>query len=139
LPFAELCFTDPSGRVLQQGDVHRELQTFLSNHRRAWSSCRAITARACKCARLLWELGTTRRLRQVVCATEAIAAERCRFLRYRGVEPTTAACLSGTAAGDAVGRTRFTVRRPAEVIGPSVAGWASAAPRPARARSARLR
>jgi hypothetical protein len=33
--FVSLCFTDPSGRRIQQAGVHRELQAFLSEHPRA--------------------------------------------------------------------------------------------------------
>src|SRR5262245_7046021 len=123
--FAELCFTDPSGGALRQGDVHRELQNFLSGHRRALVELPRDHGKSVQvCARLLWELGRDPALRiKVVCATEAIAAERCRFLRdsvatncrLRLVFPELRPARPWEA-------TRFTVRRPAEVIGPSVAG-----------------
>lgn len=123
--FVELCFTDPSGAPLRQGAVHVELQQFLSRHRRALVELPRDHGKSMQiCARLLWELGRDPSLRvKVVCATEARAADRCRFLRdavatnrrVRLVFPELRPAKPWEA-------TQFTVRRPAEGIGPSVAG-----------------
>src|SRR5262249_1480007 len=73
--------------------------------------------------RLLWELGRNPGLRvRIVCASETLAAERGRFLRdaltanarLRLVFPHLRPARPWEA-------TRFTVARPAHVIGPSVA------------------
>ena len=81
--FIEFCFTDPSGRGLRQAPVHRDLQDFLSRHRRALVELPRDHGKSVQiCLRLLWELGRDPSLRvRIVCASDAMAAERCRFLR----------------------------------------------------------
>jgi predicted phage terminase large subunit-like protein len=75
------------------------------------------------CIRVLWELGRNPALRvRIVCATESLAAERGRFMRdaipsnrrLRLVFPQMRPAKPWEAIG-------FTVTRPAQVIGPSVA------------------
>jgi predicted phage terminase large subunit-like protein len=121
--FAALCFTDPAGRPLRPAAVHRDLQRFLTRHRRALVELPRDHGKSVQvCIRLLWELGRnpSRRIR-VVCATEALAAERGRFLRdalctnrrLRLVFPHLQPAQPWEA-------TRFTVGRPAHLIGPSV-------------------
>jgi len=77
------------------------------------------------CGRILWELGRNPGLRvKIICATDAVARERSRFLRrairhngrVRDVFPHLRPAQPWTAAA-------FTVARPAEVIGPSVAAF----------------
>src|SRR5262249_28756677 len=81
--FAELCFPDPAGRPLRQARVHRELQASLAAHRRALIELPRDHGKSVQvCIRLLWELGRDPALRvKIVCASDALAAERCRFLR----------------------------------------------------------
>lgn len=77
------------------------------------------------CGRVVWELGVQPALRiKIVCATEELAAQRTRFLRdaiaknpaVRVVFPKLLPATPWTAAA-------FTVVRPAETIGPSVAAF----------------
>jgi predicted phage terminase large subunit-like protein len=124
--FAEFCFTDPAGRPLRQAQVHRDLQAFLDQHRRALIELPRDHGKSVQIGlRVLWELGHDPSLRvKIVCASDALAAERCRFLRD---------ALAGNSRLHLVfphlrpGRpwtvTRFSVRRPAEVIGPSVVAF----------------
>jgi predicted phage terminase large subunit-like protein len=124
--FAEFCFTDSAGRPLRQGQVHRDMQAFLADSPRALVELPRDHGKSQQaCLRLLWELGHDPSLRvKVVCASEALAAERGRFLRdaiaanarLRLVFPELRPAKPWTA-------TRFTVRRPAEVIGPTVAAF----------------
>jgi len=77
------------------------------------------------CARLVWELGRDPALRiKIVCSTGSIAAERSRFLRAAIAEnervhmvfPELLPSIPWSA-------DRFTVLRPTEIIGPSVAAY----------------
>lgn len=121
--FIELCFTDPSGEHLEQAPVHKALQAFLSGNQRALVELPRDHGKSTQvCARLVWELGRDPSLRvKIVCASEALAAERGRFVReaiqgndeVRRVFPDL---LPSHPWSD----TRFTVTRPASVIGPSV-------------------
>jgi predicted phage terminase large subunit-like protein len=121
--FIQLCFSDPSGQPIRQGKVHRELQAFLSAHRQALIELPRDHGKTTQvCARVLWELGRQPALRiKIVCASEALAAERGRFLRdavannmwLKVVFPH----LKPSQPWSAV---RFSVCRPADVIGPSV-------------------
>src|SRR5262245_40280067 len=122
--FATFCFTDPAGHPLRPAVVHRELQTFLSQHARALVELPRDHGKSVQvCIRLLWELGRNPGLRiRIVCATEALAAERGRFMRdaiqgnarLRIVFPELRPARPWEATG-------FAVVRPAQVIGPSVA------------------
>jgi len=128
--FITLCFTDPTGNAVEQAAVHEELQAFLSAHPKALIELPRDHGKSFQvCGRLLWELGRNPGLRvKVVCATEAVAAERSRFLRdaiahngwVRRVFPDLIPATPWAA--DA-----FTVARPADVIGPSVAAFGSCA------------
>src|SRR5438045_1346148 len=74
-------------------------------------------------ARILWELGRDPSLRvKVVCSSEALAAERGRFLRdaVAGNARLRLAFPHLTPAKPWEA-TRFSVKRPADLIGPSVA------------------
>lgn len=121
--FARFAFADSFGRPLAQAAVHRELQAFLTAHDRALIELPRDHGKSMQlCIRLIWELGHRPDLRiKLVCATEAIAAERGRFLRQsltnnrlvRFVFPELKPLAPWSD-------TRFTIRRPAETIGPSV-------------------
>jgi hypothetical protein len=80
--FIQLRFSDPSGQPIRQGKVHRELQAFLSAHRQALIELPRDHGKMTQvCARVLRELGRQPSLRiKIVCASEALAAERGRFL-----------------------------------------------------------
>ncbi|MFL5339014.1 MAG: hypothetical protein ACJ8F7_02510 [Gemmataceae bacterium] len=121
--FARFAFRDENGQPLRQAAVHRELQGFLSAHDRALIELPRDHGKSVQvCLRILWELGRRPALRvKVVCASEALAAERSRFLRdairrNRRVRMTFPALVPA----EPWTAERFTVRRPAEVIGPSV-------------------
>src|SRR5437016_3196710 len=81
--FADFCFRDAGGRHLRQALLHRELQDFLSNHRHALVELPRDHGKSVQiCLRILWELGRNPNLRvKIVCASDALAAERSRFLR----------------------------------------------------------
>jgi phage terminase large subunit-like protein len=121
--FVRSCFTDPAGQKLVPGQVHIDLQNFLSANRHALVELPRDHGKSTQvCARIVWELGRNPGLRiKMVCASEALAAERGRFIRRaiesnRSVRGTFPHLLPGTPWSD----TRLTVARPAEVIGPSL-------------------
>src|SRR5262245_35099259 len=121
--FAELCFTDGLGRRLRQGQVHRDLQEFLSRHSRALIELPRDHGKSLQvCIRVLWELGHDPSLRvKIVCAAHAMAVERCRFLREAiPHNPLVRRAFPDLRHAQPWGTTRFTIRRPANVIGPSV-------------------
>ncbi len=121
--FAELCFADPSGQPLRQAAVHRDLQAFLTRHRFALVELPRDHGKSVQaCVRALWELGRDPSLRiKIVCASDALAAERGRFLREAiAHNPWVRLAFPGLRPGRPWTETRFTVRRPADVIGPSV-------------------
>jgi predicted phage terminase large subunit-like protein len=121
--FAAFVFTDPSGRTLRPAPVHREIQAFLSCQSRALVEMPRDHGKSVQiCIRILWELGRNPALRvRVVCATEALAVERGRFIRnaidcnrrLRLVFPHLRPGLPWEAV-------RFTVRRRGHVLDPSV-------------------
>ncbi|MCZ2340286.1 MAG: hypothetical protein LC104_00645 [Bacteroidales bacterium] len=122
----EFCFTDSLGHPLRQATVHRELQQFLTGHTRALIELPRDHGKSLQmCGRVLWELGHNPALRvKLVCATETLAAERSRFLReaiaanprLRLVFPHLRPARPWTAEA-------FTIVRPADVIGPTVAAF----------------
>jgi len=121
--FAEFAFTDSDGRRLRQAPVHRELQAFLSRRARALVELPRDHGKSMQvCLRVLWELGRRPALRvKLVCATEALAVERGRFLRQAiAANGRVRLVFPHLAAADPWSAERFTIRRPAEVIGPSV-------------------
>jgi len=121
--FAELCFTDTAGGLLRQARVHRDLQAFLDRHRLALIELPRDHGKSVQiCIRILWELGRDPSLRvKIVCASDAVAAERCRFLRNAIAQNECVRLVfPELRPGRPWGATRFTIRRPADVIGPSV-------------------
>ncbi len=121
---AAFAITDSAGRTLRPAPVHRDVQAFLTRHPRALIELPRDHGKSVQvCIRLLWELGRNPGLRiRIVCASEALAVERGRFIRdaiesnqrLRLVFPW----LRPGVPWEAV---RFTVRRPGGVLGPSVA------------------
>ncbi len=124
--FLEFAFADSRGLPLKQADVHSEIQRFLGEQNRALIELPRDHGKSVQlCGRLIWELGRNPGLRiKLVCATDALAADRSRFLRdqiannrrvrlaFPNLLPSTPWCAEA-----------FTVRRPAEAIGPSVASF----------------
>src|SRR5262245_30165788 len=121
--FMALCFTDPQGQPLQQGLVHKEVQAFLSEHRYALVELPRDHGKSTQvCGRILWELGQRPALRvKLVCASEAVAAERSRFLRDALMNnPWLRQVFPALRPSKPWSVVRFTIRRPASVIGESV-------------------
>jgi phage terminase large subunit-like protein len=124
--FIEVCFTDPLGRRIRQAAVHRELQAFLTGHPRALVELPRDHGKSFQvCCRIVWELGHNPGLRvKIVCATEAIAAERARFIRdaVAGNE-WVRKVFPNLTPSDPWAADNFTLERPAPVIGPTVAAY----------------
>lgn len=122
--FLRYCFTDPAGRRVEQAPVHRELQAFLSAHPRALVELPRDHGKTFQvCGRVVWELGKNPGLRvKVVCATQAVADERGRFIRDAVAgNPWVRDVFPGLRPAAPWARRGFTVRRSADVIGPNVA------------------
>lgn len=121
--FVETCLTDPQGRLLRQAPLHRELQRFLTDHPRALAELPRDHGKSTQvCGRILWELGRDPSLRvKIVCASEALAVERSRFLRDAlEHNPRVRLVFPNLRPARPWGETRFAIDRPASVIGPSV-------------------
>ena len=103
--------------------VHRELQQHLSRHRCALVEMPRDHGKTMQvCLRVIWELGNNPNLRiKIVCASEAIALDRSRFLRQqiernplvRQVFPRLMPAYPWQAEA-------FTVARRPGILGPSV-------------------
>jgi hypothetical protein len=121
--FLRGCITDAAGTLLQLAPVHERLQRFLLEHRRALVELPRDHGKSTQvCGRILWELGRNPSLRvKIVCATDAIAIQRCRFLRdqiernqrLRAIFPDLLPARPWRAES-------FSIQRPGDVIGPSV-------------------
>jgi predicted phage terminase large subunit-like protein len=124
--FVAICLAGRHRRPRPLPPIHRQLQTFLTAHTRALIELPRDHGKSTQvCARLIWELGRNPGLRiKIVCASEALAIERGRFVRdaiagnphLRFIFPTLQPSAPWTA-------TQFTVTRPAQIIGPSVAAF----------------
>lgn len=124
--FVAVCFADSSGRPVEQGEIHRQLHDFLGANRRALVELPRDHGKTFQvCARIVWELGRNPGLRvKVVCATEAVAAERSRFLRDAiAGNPWVQKVFTHLKPATPWAADAFTIRRPADVIGPSVAAF----------------
>lgn len=124
--FLELCFTDPAGGPVRQAGVHRELQAFLSCQSRGLVELPRDHGKSLQvCGRVLWELGRAPALRvKLVCATDQLAAERSRFLREAVAgNPRVRLVFPHLRPARPWAADAFTVARPADAIGPSVAAF----------------
>lgn len=124
--FLEFCFADPAGHSLQQAPVHRELQAFLTARRKGLIELPRDHGKSVQvCGRIVWELGHNPALRvKLVCATDALAAERTRFLRDAvATNPRVRMVFPDLLPADPWAADSFTVRRPADAIGPTVAAF----------------
>jgi len=124
--FVRGCLRDNFGRPLLDAAVHKELHAFPTAHPFAVVELPRDHGKTTQVGgRILWELARAPGLRVViVCATEALAKARCRHLR------NTIAANAGLhtvfpelVPGNFWTQTAFTVERPAEVVGPSVAAF----------------
>src|SRR5262249_13012295 len=121
--FAAFCCTDSLGRPLCQAALHRDVQDFLGRHPRALVELPRDHGKSVQvCIRILWELGHRPGLRvKVVCASDALAVERCRFLRDAVTHNDRLPLVFPELRPEKPwGVTRFTLQRPGHVIGPSV-------------------
>lgn len=121
--WAEFAFRDAEGRPLRQGTIHRQLHHFLSQQPRALIELPRDHGKTMQVMiRILWELGHRPWLRvKIVCATDALAIERGRFLRDSiSDNPRVRLVFPGLLPGTPWTPERFTVRRPTEIVGPSV-------------------
>lgn len=106
--------------------VHDELQDFLTAHPRAIVELPRDHGKTTQvCGRLLWELGHNPGLRiKLVCGTEALAAERGRFLRDTIANSWQLKMVFGDLRPSQPWSVEaFTVSRPTDTIGPSVAAF----------------
>jgi phage terminase large subunit-like protein len=107
-------------------EVHASLQKHLTDHRLALVELPRDHGKTTQvCLRILWELGNNPNLRvKVVCASEAVARDRSRFLRsnieqndrLKMVFPNLRKSAPWLATG-------FSVKREANVLGPTVAAF----------------
>lgn len=124
--FIGYALRDPHGHPLRQATVHRELQQFLSATARGLVELPRDHGKTVQvCGRVLWELGRNPGLRvKLVCATDALAADRSRYLRNQIVHnPLVHLLFPDLLPGLPWAAEAFTVVRPAEVVGPSVAAF----------------
>ncbi len=124
--FIRYALTDNAGHLVKQSLIHEELQDFLTQHAMALIELPRDHGKSFQiCGRVLWELGRNPELRiKIVCATEAVARERCLFIRNiietnRLVEQVFPALRPGTPWT----AHAFTIARTSESIGPSVAAF----------------
>ena len=107
-------------------EVHRSLQSHLSAHRHALVELPRDHGKTTQvCLRVLWELGRDPNLRiKVVCASEAVALERSRFLR-RSIarNPRVRRVFPQLLPSDPWLAQAFTVARGPGILGPSVAAF----------------
>src|SRR5262249_41680338 len=119
-------FTDESGDPIELAPVHEHLQHFLTEHPRALVELPRDHGKSFQiCGRVLWELGRNPALRvKIVCATDSVAAERSRFLRAAIADNLRVGFISPRLRpAEPWSADAFTIARPADVIGPSVAAF----------------
>jgi predicted phage terminase large subunit-like protein len=124
--FLEFCLRQPDGTPQRQATVHRELQAFLSQHSKSLVELPRDHGKSTQvCGRLLWELGRNPALRiKLVCAAERLAMDRGRFLRTAIAENARLHLVfPHLKRGRPWSVECFSVPRPANVLGPSVAAF----------------
>lgn len=124
--FITFCLRQPNGQPLHSARLHRELQDFLSAHRKALVELPRDHGKSTQiCGRILWELGHAPGLRvKLVCSTDALAQDRTRFLRD-AIENNRRVSLvfPELRPGRPWAVEAFTIARPSETIGASVAAF----------------
>jgi phage terminase large subunit-like protein len=124
--FVTLCFRDAAGGAVEQSQVHSDLQAFLGSHPKVLVELPRDHGKSFQvCCRVLWELGRNPSLRvKMVCATEAVAAERSRFLRDAIANNAMVQhVFPKMVPGSPWAAEAFAVERAGDVIGPSVAAF----------------
>lgn len=121
--FIAFCFRDGRGQRLRQSALHHELQEFLSRCRRGLVELPRDHGKSTQLsARLVWELGRNRGLRVVlVCAAEALAAQRSRFIRDALCNnPRVRLVFPELRPARPWAVSSFAIERPGDAIGPNV-------------------
>jgi phage terminase large subunit-like protein len=124
--FIAHCLRDPAGRPLQMPPVHVELQRLLSQAHHAIVELPRDHGKSTQvCGRVLWEIGRNPSLRvKIICATDDIARDRCRFLRDAiDNNPLVHEVFPELEATSPWRAEEFTIERPGDVIGPTVAAF----------------
>jgi predicted phage terminase large subunit-like protein len=124
--FIAHCLRGPRGKALEMPPVHVELQRMLSQERHALVELPRDHGKSTQiCGRVLWELGRNPGLRvKIICATDDIARQRCLFLRDAiDNNPAVHEVFPELVATSPWRADEFTIERPGDVIGPSVAAF----------------
>ena len=124
--FLRYLLLDPAAPADPMPEVHAALQNHLSAHRLALVELPRDHGKTTQvCLRVLWELGRAPNLRiKIVCASEAIAVDRSRFLR-RSIEQNRRLALVFPHLRKSRPWTApsFAVERGPGILGPSVAAF----------------
>jgi predicted phage terminase large subunit-like protein len=124
--FLQWVLKGPGEEFLPMAEIHNQLQNHLTDHRLALVELPRDHGKTTQvCLRVLWELGRNPNLRiKIVCASDALAAERTRFLR-RSIErnPHVKMVFPNLQPSEPWTAEAFTVKRTTELIGPSVAAF----------------
>ena len=121
--FLRMILTDRETMHNPMAKIHRELQEHLSRHRCALIELPRDHGKTTQvCLRVLWELGNNPNLRiKIVCASEAIARDRSRFLRQSIAEnQRVRRVFPHLRKSEPWLATAFSVPRKAGILGPSV-------------------
>jgi phage terminase large subunit-like protein len=121
--FVAFCFIDADRNHLRQNRLHRELHAFLDAQRHALVELPRDHGKSVQiCIRILWELGRNPNLRvKIICASDATAAERARFLRDAiARNPFVQLVFPQLRPGRPWTTTRFSLAGHAHAIGPNV-------------------
>ncbi len=118
--FLQLCLPTP------QAELHRAMQDFLTRHRKALVELPRDHGKTTQvCLRIAWELGRNPMLRvKLVCSTDQLAIDRVLFIR-RQIErnPIVRLVFPHLRPGKPWAAEGFTIARPGDGIGPSVAAF----------------
>jgi len=124
--FLQFLLTEPGRPANPMAPIHADLQNHLSGPRRTLVELPRDHGKTTQvCLRILWELGRDPNLRiKIVCASEAIALDRTRFLR-RSIEqnPKVGLVFPHLAKGEPWSDRGFAVARRPGILGPSVAAF----------------
>ena len=124
--FVRYLLMDPVGVPDPLPAIHRDLQNHLSAHRLALVELPRDHGKTTQvCLRVLWELGRNPDARiKIVCASEAIAVDRSRFLR-RSIEqnPRIRKVFPHLSKSQPWLARAFAVQRGPGILGPSVAAF----------------
>jgi predicted phage terminase large subunit-like protein len=122
--FAELAFSDESGRPLKLARIHRELQQFLGDSARALVELPRDHGKTVQVLiRILWELGHNPNLRVLLASgSSGLAVQRGRFLRDAIAEnPGVRMVFPNLVPARPWRVTAFSVRRSGKTVSPTVA------------------